>query len=241
MNPIKAVIIDDEPLAIEVLKELSRLFGEDLEIVATAADGISAIKTITHTKPDLLFLDIDMPHLNGLELVDKLQHRPAAIIFTTGSSDYAFNAIKLEAIDYLLKPIDPSDFIVAVEKARKRLSQKEVPNAGVKTGVRLQLPTHQGIFYLDETDILHITGKGSYSQIQSLDKHETIMVSKNIGQLEKMLSNQFFRCHNSHIINLKYVKSFFSKDGYWVLLKDGTTIEVSRRIKDKLLQKLAAS
>lgn len=238
MNPIKAVIIDDEPVAIEVLQELARLLARDLEIVATAADGISALRVISHTRPDLLFLDIDMPYLNGMELVEKLQPRPPAVIFTTGSSGYALKALKLEAVDYLLKPIDPSDFALAVEKARNKLAAR--PAATPPSGIqRLQLPTQQGIFYLAESDILHITGKGSYSQIQTSDKNDTITVSKNIGQLEKMLSAQFFRCHNSHIINLRYVKSFYSKDGYWVLLKDGSSIEVSRRSKDRLLQKLA--
>jgi two-component system LytT family response regulator len=146
----------------------------------------------------------------------------------------------MKAIDYLLKPIDPADFIMAVEQARNQIMLKQQRNMPVLHGpARIQLPAQNGIIFLDEDDIVHVMGMGSYCQVHTLN-NEKILVSKNIGQIEEKLSpEQFFRCHNSHIINLAYVAIFLHKDGYVVEMKDGTRVDVSRRSKEKLLEVLA--
>jgi two-component system, LytTR family, response regulator len=235
MKAIRTVIVDDEPAAVNVIKALLRQFAPDLELAGVAENGLEAIKVITAARPNLIFLDVDMPVMNGLQVLEKLPEKNFAVIFTTGSSEYALKALKLNAIDYLLKPIDPADFMIAVEKAREHLSANTIDS----TVTKIQLPAQNGIIYLNEADIMYVTGMGSYCQINTLKK-EQIIISKNIGQLEvKLSTDKFFRCHNSYIVNLEYVSKFISRDGYSVEMNDGSIIEVSRRSKEKLLNRLS--
>ncbi len=237
MKPIRAIIIDDELAAIKVLQALLRQFAPDVELLGIATDGLQAVQTINQHKPDLVFLDVDMPVMNGLQVMEIFPTNAFEVIFTTGSSEYAFKALKMKAIDYLLKPIDPAEFIMAVEGARKQLLLREKENPHANT--RIQLPTQNGFIFLDEEDIIHVTGMGSYCQLHTV-KNEKVTVSRNIGQMEQKLSpDHFFRCHNSHIINLDYVTRFLHKDGYLVEMENGALVDVSRRNKEKLLQTLA--
>ena len=121
MSTIRAVIIDDEQAAIDVIREFCSQFTNDLEIVGIARNGLEALKTIVDAKPDLIFLDVDMPILNGIEVLEKLQLKDVNIIFITGLEQHAIKAIKFQAVDFLLKPIDPADFMIAVEKVRHKL------------------------------------------------------------------------------------------------------------------------
>lgn len=239
MKPIKVLIADDEPAAVHVLSSLIKELSEDLVVVEVAMDGTEAMKAILKHKPELIFMDINMPFVNGLEVLEKLAFEDLKVIFTTGSDLYALRALKLKAVDYLLKPIDPADFMVAVQKAKKLIEterQLQLSSAGQS---RVQFATQNGFIILEENNIIHIEGMGSYSQIATTDKAEKITVSRNIGQIEKKLSDAFFRCHNSHIVNLNYITSFSTKDGFSVCLKDGTCVDVSRRSKEQLLQILA--
>jgi two-component system LytT family response regulator len=235
---IHTIIVDDEPAAIDVISELSKQLATDISIVGTASNGLEAIQLILEKSPQLIFLDIDMPKMNGLDVIEKIPKRDMELIFTTGSSAYALKAFKVNAADYLLKPIDPADFLLAIEKVRVRLSRSEAPSNMTNVN-KLQLPTLNGLIYLDEDQILHVEGLGSYSNIVTTE-NEKIVVSRSIGQLELKLNPElFFRCHNSHIVNLAYVTKFISKDGYFVILKNSVPVEVSRRSKDSLLQKLS--
>ncbi len=234
---IRTLIIDDEAASIAYIEGLIREFTPDLEVEGTASKGIEAVQLIMQHKPDLVFIDIDMPELNGLQVLEKVPYRDFAVIFTTGYSEYAVQAFRLQAVDYLLKSIDPSEFILAVERVRERLNlrqQASPPPSSALTS--LQFPTKNGIVYLDETDIVYVDAMGAYSSISLLSSGK-IIVSKNIGQLEAKLSpNQFFRCHHSHIIQLQYVSRFYKKDFFYVEMKTGASVEVSRRFKDTLLK-----
>ena len=237
MNSIRAVIADDEPEAVNVIKALLAQFAPDIELTGIATDGLEAVKIITTTRPDIVFLDIDMPIVNGMQVMEKLAGIGFQVIFTTGSAAYALKALKIQATDYLLKPIDPAEFIVSVSRAREQLSLRlQRPQTG---NSRLQFPTQNEIVFLDEMEISHVTGMGSYSHIHTISG-EKIMVSKNIGQIEQKLSpDLFFRSHNSHIVNLSFVSKYLHREGYFVEMKNGTLIEVSRRSKEGLLQALA--
>jgi len=239
MKPIKAVIVDDEPAAVEVIQMLLQEFAGDIALEGTARNGLEAIQLISRCKPDLVFLDVDMPVMNGFQVLEKFPGMHFEVIFTTGSSEHALKALKVKAIDYLLKPIDPADFILAVEQARNLVVLNRQKNTAGQASGRIQLPAQNGIIFLDEQDVVHILGMGSYCQVHTV-KNEKILVSKNIGQIEEKLSSgHFFRCHNSHIINLDHVAKFLHKDGYVVEMKDGTLVDVSRRSKEKLLDALA--
>lgn len=239
MKPIRTVIVDDEPAAVDVIQMLLQEFMTDIVLEGTAKNGLEAVQLISRIKPDLIFLDVDMPVMNGFQVLEKFPGAGFEVIFTTGSSEHALRALKVKAIDYLLKPIDPADFILAIEQARNKILLDRQKNSANSQGLaRVQLPAQNGIIYLDEQEIVHITGMGSYCQVHTV-KNEKILVSKNIGQMEEKLSPEhFFRCHNSHIINLDHVAKFLHKDGYVVEMKDGTPVDVSRRSKDKLLDVL---
>lgn len=240
---IRTLIIDDEAASVSYIQGLIRDFAHDLVVEGTAANGFDAMQLIVEKKPDLVFIDIDMPELNGLQVVEKVPYKDFAVIFTTGYSEYAIQAFKLRAVDYLLKSIDPSEFILAVERVRELYTArqyKKEANHSAHEPHSIQFPTKNGIVYLNEAEIVYVDAMGAYSSISMANSTEKIIVSKNIGQIElKLNSDSFFRCHHSHIINVQYVTKFFKKDFYYVEMKNGSTVEVSRRFKDALLNMLA--
>lgn len=232
---MRCLIIDDDHAAANVILRLQQQLAPDLQIIGTYSDGLQAMQAIHQHKPDLIFLDVEMPELNGLQLLEKLNPVSCEVIFTTGSTQHAIRAIKFNPLDYLMKPIDPAEFIAAVQKARTRLLQKQSVE---RTGRSfLQVVTQNRISFIDQNDISHITGSGSYSEITMLNKQK-MTVSKNIGILAEELNEKFFRCHKSHIINLTQVATLLNKDGYQVILKNGDTVDVSRRVREKLIAKL---
>ncbi len=239
--PIRTLIIDDEAASIAYIEGLIRDFTPDLVVEGVASNGIDAVQLIVEKKPDLVFIDIDMPELNGLQVLEKVPYKDFAVIFTTGYSEYAVQAFRLRAVDYLLKSIDPSEFILAVERVREFLAarQQKTTVTVATPATSLQFPTKNGSVYLDEADIVYIDAMGAYSTIHRLNQ-EKITVSKNIGYLESKLDpERFFRCHHSHLIQLQYVVKFYKKDFFYVEMKTGASVEVSRRFKDGLLKILA--
>lgn len=129
-HPIRVLIIDDEPIAIEVIKELAAQLTTDLAIAGTATNGMDAVQKISFLKPDLVFMDVDMPYMNGMEVLKNLSDQEFQTIFTTGFESQELKTMKHEAVDYLLKPIDPAEFLEAVEKVRKKLAANKKPAAG---------------------------------------------------------------------------------------------------------------
>jgi two-component system, LytTR family, response regulator len=232
---MRCLIIDDDQSAIDVIVKLQEQLAPDLMIAGICSDGLQAMQAIHKQKPDLIFLDVEMPNLNGLQLLEKINPLPCEVIFTTGSTQHAIRAIKFSPLDYLMKPIDPIEFLSAVEKARTRLSQKQPAEKSGKA--LLQVVTQNRISFINQNDISHITGSGSYSEITTLNKQK-ITVSKNIGILAEELNENFFRCHKSHIINLTQVETLQNKDGYQVILKNGEVVDVSRRSRENLIAKL---
>lgn len=237
---IRSVIADDETAAITYIKKLAEELAKDIEIVGSAANGYEALQVITEQKPDLVFLDIDMPGMSGLEILKKIPQRDFEVIFTTGYSKYALQAIKMQAADYLLKSIDPGEFVLAVARVRERLHYKHQTKS-IKPGVSfVQFPTKKGYIYLEKDNIEYASGLGSYSHIHLVNK-EQLVVIKSVGRLkDKLPDDKFFRCHNSNIINIDYVSEFVRQDVYYVIMKSGAQVEVSRRLKDDLLRELSS-
>jgi two-component system LytT family response regulator len=244
MNPLTVIIADDEPAAVSVIESLLRQFEGNVEIRGVATNGLETLGLVARHRPDLLFLDIDMPVVNGMQVMEQLTGMETAVIFTTGAADYALQALRLKAADYLLKPIDPEDFMKAVARAVETLRDNQPKPAESEPSryvpSRLQIPTQNEIIFLQENEISHVKGMGSYCQIVTVSS-EKITVSKSIGQMEQKLSPLlFFRSHNSCIINLDFVSKFVHRGGYFVEMKSGDLVEVSRRSKDGLLEVLSA-
>ena len=248
----RVFILDDEATAISLLRhKLTRNFPEEIEIVGTSDNPLDALQTIPEIRPNLLFVDIDMPHLTGLELIEKLDYAEADIIFATAHKEFAIDALRKSAFDYLVKPIDEDDLKMCIERLiekRKKLKKESAEidveslvkllKGNVSLSQKLKISTSDGILLIPIDDIIRIEASGSYSTILLLDKKK-ITASKNLSDLEHHLEHypQFLRIHKSNIININYLERYIRGDGGTAILKDGAEIEVARRRKDEFLER----
>ncbi len=248
---IRTIIIEDEPVSREMLTLMLQRYKDDIEIIDTCSNPTDGIESIAKHQPDLIFLDIQMPKMNGFDMLKKIPVINFEVIFTTAFDQYAINAIRISALDYLLKPVDDEDLALAIEKCKERLQSKKSgkqfenlfnnlvnKNPLDKT---LALAASDGISFVKMCDILRVEANGRYTKFYLLNK-ETILVSKTLGDFEEILAaNQFFRIHDSSIINLNHIKKYIRGDGGLVVLSDNTELDVARRRKEdfiKLIPKL---
>ena len=248
---IRAIIIEDETLSQEMLTLLLQRHKADVEIIDTCSNPTDGIESIAKHQPELVFLDIQMPKMNGFDMLKKISNIDFEVIFTTAFDQYAIDAIRMSALDYLLKPIDDEDLTAAIEKCKERMVEKKTKrqfenlfnNLTNKNPLdkTLALSASDGISFIKMSDILRVEANGRYAKFYLLNK-ETILVSKTLGDFEDILSaNQFFRIHDSSIINLNHIKKYIRGDGGTVLLSDNTEHDVARRRKEefvKLIPKL---
>lgn len=248
---IKALIIDDEEHCINRLKSLLMpSYKSMIEIVGTARTFQQAIKAITLLNPELIFLDVQLDDKTGFDLLKALPQIDFDIIFTTAYEEFAIRAIKFSAIDYLLKPIDADDLDAALlklsnEKSKKITSQKIdllLQNAQLNSGTfkKILVSTIAGFEFIDISNIVRCQSDINYTTIYLTDKQK-LVVAKTLKEFEELLSEySFFRVHNSHLINLSFIKSYKRGKGGSIKLTDGTEVEVSSRRKDEFLKKLAS-
>lgn len=243
---IKAVIIDDEPKAIQGLTwELSN-FENELEVVATFTEPEKALQYLKTSQIDCLFLDIEMPTMDGFQFLNKLEKKDFAVVITTAYNEYAITALKNEAIDYLLKPIDTDDLGETITKIKKHISKGF--NADKFEDILLQfnnklnhkkitINTDGKLVFLEPKDIFYVASDGNYSTL-FLSENKKIVVTKKLKEIDELLpKDHFFRIHNSYIINLNKIKEFLKTDGY-VVLENNAKIPVSRQRKSEFLEKI---
>ena len=239
---IKAIIIDDERKARLTLKQMLDQHCNNVEILSLAASVDEAYDEIKKHNPDLIFLDIEMPGANGFELLKKFDSVNFKVIFTTAYNEYAIQAIKFSAIDYLLKPIDVDELIEAIGKIdAQEISHKENIKALFlnlsSAYIRLAVPHSKGLTFINLNDIISFHSDRNYTIIKLLDKKQ-VLTTKNLGKYEELLSSvNFFRVHHSHLINMKHVKEYTRGAGGHVHMIDGSEIEISRRRKSEFLEK----
>lgn len=234
---LRATIIDDEPIGINTLKVLIERINMDVTVVATTSDPEKGIEIIESYCPDIVFLDINMPKLNGFELLDKLNFKDFKLVFTTAHQEYAIKAIKNKAFDYLLKPIDVADLKTCLESIIN--DHPQITNSN-KARTVIEFAVNDGIVILKQTNIIRLEASGSYTVIYMKDsiKHTA---SKNLKYFEALLDpTLFFRCHLSHIINLNEMVKLVSSDGYFAMMSDQSQPEVGKKQKEILLKKLKA-
>lgn len=232
---MNAVIIDDESHAIENLSSILKLFELPVKLLGTASSVEEGVKLVDDKKPDLLFLDIEMPLENGFELLKKTSFNNYQVIFITAYSEYAIQALRLNALDYIMKPIDPDDLEQAIKKANKNLKGQIKPNykpliQGHSQGKfeKLGIPTAQGIKYIDLNEIIRLQASSNYTEIHAKND-KPILVSKTLKNYEKILpENHFIRVHQSHLVNKRYVKEYNRGDGSYLVLSNGDKITVSK-------------
>lgn len=243
MKTLTAVLIDDEVSNLKGLaQKLGKLFPE-IEITHTFQKPEDAVKTLQIEQPDLVFLDIEMPRINGFDLLSQLSNIQFQVIFVTAYSEYAIEAFKQNAIDYVLKPIDNADLTVAVDKAITVISEKSELNNSHKlvnllTGAladnkKIIIPTSKGLSFIPQEEVIHLEGYEGYTKIHLINT-TTITSSYNLGRFEKLLSTVFFKCHKSHIINLEKVRHF-ENEGY-VVLENEYRVPISKTNRKAFLK-----
>jgi two-component system LytT family response regulator len=236
-----AVLIEDEVNARILLSHCLENYC-NISIVGAAENVNDGIKIILEKKPNIVFLDISLPDNSGFELIRLLQPVNFEVIFVTAHDQYALQAIKLSAVDYLLKPIDIDELKQAVKKAEERLSYKQsnlnlsILLENIMTEKkRIAIPNGSSYIYENVSDIIRLKAQGRYTEIYTASEKK-YTVTRNLGEFDKLLSKyKFLRVHHSHLINPLYILSFEKQNGGYLIMKDKVIIEVSRRNRDTLL------
>jgi two-component system, LytTR family, response regulator len=239
---INTIIVDDEQHCRDSLElELSR-HCVDVKVLQKCADANEGIQAISQWQPDLVFLDVDMPWIDGFSMLETLEPLTFKVIFVTAFDKFAIRAFRFTAVDYLLKPVDASQLIIAVNRvkqvsqhfATQQLAQLQ-SNYRSNTVKKIAVPSKQAIEFYPVSDILYIEASGPYSKI-FFDGLTPVLLSKNIGELEELLQEEgFFRVHHSYLVNLNHVNKYVRGDGGHLVMKDKQTVTVSRNKKEELL------
>ncbi|MCK6692829.1 MAG: LytTR family DNA-binding domain-containing protein [Thermoanaerobaculia bacterium] len=246
---MNCVLIDDEADCLELLTLLIRKYCPELHIIGQYDNPYAGIDAIWEKRPDLVFLDVDMPRINGFGVLDACREVPFQVIFTTAYQEYAVKAFKYSATGYLLKPIDRSDLWEAVQKARHMQSvqqiaeQREVlfnflhPTHPNKE--RIALPTADGIVFLPVADIEYCEADGNYTRVFVAGMQKEMLFVKPLKEIEEMLQGStFYRTHNSYLVNLKKVRQYIRGEGGELMMGNNRLVPVARPKKQELLERL---
>ena len=244
---MRVIIVDDEPGAINSLIWELQKFSEYIKVVDTFTSAYEALSGINYLKPDCIFLDIEMPEMSGFTLLQKLTYRDFAVVITTAYSQYAIQAIKESALDYLLKPIDGDEIKLVIDKLKRtstshnfgqQLQETLSSLSRMRTPSMIQIPVNGKIIFLKISDIVYCESDGNYSKV-FLESSKELYVSKKLKELEGLLpDNHFFRVHNSYIIHMLKVIEYLRSEGY-VVLSNHKKIPVSRNKRQEFLNKMA--
>ena len=248
MNSLRTIIVDDEKDAVNFIHSIINEYCPKLEVVGTAHSAKEAAKLIIEKNPDLVFLDVEMPHGSGFDLLANFPGKAFDVIFITAFNHYAIKAIKFSAVDYILKPININEFITAVDKVIENKTNHQhqqtdfsmlLENVRSSLPGKLAIPTSEGMEYLNTKEIIRIEADRSYSWFYLMDRRK-LLVSRNLKEYQELLSDRnFFRTHNSHLINLEHVKKYIRHEGGAIELIDGSQVPISRGKKDLFLLQMA--
>lgn len=239
---MNCIIIDDEKHCIKTLSKLLETNFPEVKIMATCSESLKAFDLIQLHKPNFIFLDIEMPKLNGFDLLAKFDQLFFDVIFTTAYDRYALKAIKYSALDYLLKPIAKEELAIAIQKLESKLNPISKAQLDLAAAVRnrqmpdtIALPSAEGLTFALINEIVHCMADGGYSRVFMSDKSE-ILISKTLGDVEELLAEySFFRIHHSSLINLKQVKKYIRGEGGEVIMSNGQSLPVARTRKNDFL------
>jgi len=242
---IKAIIIEDEARSRQSLRKKLVDYCPQVNIVAEAESGQQGIALIEQHLPQVVFLDIEMPLMNGFEMLQQIPKKNFHIIFTTAYDQYAIKAIRYSAFDYLLKPVDIEELIMAVEKISSSISateqEKKVETLHhnlvlSKELNKIAIPTSGGLLFFEIKNITHLEAHSNYTHI-FFNNRSKLISSKTLKDFDELLpSTMFFRTHHSHVINLSCIKKYIKGDGGKIELLDGTFIDLARRKKEAFLK-----
>lgn len=241
MNKLKAIIVDDMELARATLKADIEEYCPNIELIGEADGVVSGTLLIKKSKPDIIFLDIHMTDGEGFDILEILDNLESKVIFTTASEQHAIQAFQVNAIDYLLKPIDPDRLIKAVAKCEENIlhdKKESAPYSPIKKSNKISLHTQDDITLIEVEDILHLKSEGNYTFVYDVHGSKT-MVSKSIKEFESILKPfGFIRTHQSHLVAINKIKAYLKSAGGFIQLIDNTEIPVSVRKKAEIVKLL---
>jgi two-component system LytT family response regulator len=234
------ILIDDERMSLELLNMKLQKVAPDIEILATYQKPEDAIIGIRQHKPDVIFLDIEMPKMNGFDLLDQFEHHNFEVIFTTAYSQYAIEAIRQSAVDFLLKPIREVELSNAIERLKQKLSTVPPMAQPFLQGQfnKIAIPSVKGIVFTPIQNIIRLESESNYT-IFHLANKQKLVASRTLKDFESLLEpNGFVRIHRSSMVNLAHLQEYFRGEGGSVLMSDGSEVEVSRREKPSLMARI---
>jgi two-component system, LytTR family, response regulator len=245
---IRTVLVDDETDSIRVLQKLLETYCAQVVVVGTAEGVETALAVIQSTRPDLLFLDIEMTQGNAFDLLNQLRPLTFQVIFVTAFDNYAIRAFKYSAVDYLLKPVDIDELVSAVERVAERSQQRNIVDqmqvfldsmgSMHLSQQKMAVPTLDGLIFINLKDVVRLEARSSYTQI-IMENGEVVTATRTIKEYEDILPESLFcRIHNSHIINLQKIDKYHKGRGGYVVLEDGSRIEVASRRRHEFLRRL---
>ena len=244
---IDAIIVDDEYYCSTVLESLLKKHCTQVTVKAMCTSGLEGLQAIEKFRPSLVFLDIEMPGMNGFQMLEQLESIDFSLVFTTSYDRYALKAFSFSAMDYLLKPIDKDELVKAVQKVELRprnpvnrqieilLERLSNPSA---TNSRIALPTMEGLEFINSEDVISCSSDSNYTIIK-LRNNKKFIVSKTLKEIEELLNaHVFIRVHHSHVINLNEVTKYVKGEGGYLVMSDASNIDVSRSRKESLMKRL---
>jgi len=244
---IKAILVDDEPDCLESLSLLLDRHCPEVQVAAVCNSGAAALREIGEQKPQLVFLDIEMPHMNGFQLLERLPSIDFDLVFTTSYDQYAIKAIRFSAMDYLLKPVDREELKNAVGKVLRRqhpplpqqleilLQQFQRPAASLQ---KIAIPTMEGLLMIAVDSIISCTSDSNYTTL-NLKGKQKITASRTLKEIEEMLEGlSFIRVHQSYLVNQHEIDKYVKGEGGYLVMSDGMAIDVARSRKEMVLKKL---
>lgn len=246
---LQAFLIDDEEHCIKTLRYDLHKYCPEVEIKACISNAEDALAALQKESPDLVFLDIEMPRLNGFQLLESLGDFSFDLIFTTAYDAFALNAFEVNAADYLLKPIDPEKLQKAVQKVIARRGQavseeqmqfiiQQIRNSHTSGPQRIALPSSNGLEFVSADSILYCEADGCYTNI-FFDNGKKMLIARNLKMIEALVPpTNFLRVHHSYIANLNHITRFVRNDGGYLVMSNGAKVKVSRNRKDLLLERI---
>ena len=240
ITKLSAIIVDDELHGRENLKKIIENYCPEIDILGSADSVVIAMELVNIHNPDVVFLDINMPVLDGFDFLDEYEDRDFMVVFVSAHEEFGINAVKVGATDYLLKPLNIKELKQTVKKLLA-LKNREIKVETVHETDKLVLPASHGFDVLEFDDVIRLEADGCYTQVV-IKNGKNKMVSHTLKDFEDTLPKErFFRVHKSHLINLKYIKEYSNYSGNYVTMTDGSKVEISRRKAPEFIQKIKAA
>jgi two-component system, LytTR family, response regulator len=240
---MKAIIIDDEPNAVDLLQIRLTQYCPQVQVVAACTSSVKGVEAIRLHKPDVVFLDIEMPQMNGFQVLEAVEDMHFALVFVTAYDKFALKAFKYSAIDYLLKPIEIQELLRAVSRVEKQqhtfkeqidLLKQQLLNTHKPLTDKIALPYQNGVTFVSLKDVIYCESDDSYTKF-FLNDGQHYLVTKSLKEIQELLEDRgFLRIHRQYLINLDHIKKFYKGEGSYIIMSNNQSIPVSRLHKERL-------